>query len=50
MLAFLKKNPYSSQGSRDIWLGILLAIDILGTHYFSMLCRNLLLAVSAFLM
>ena len=48
-LALKKKNLYSSQDGRDISLGVLLAINILRTHYFSMLCRNLFFAVSSFL-
>ena len=50
MLACFKRNPYSSLDSRHISLGVLLAMNILHTYYFSMLCRNLFFAVSSVLM
>ena len=50
ILDCFERNPYSSQDSRHISLGVLLAINILHTHYFSMLCRNLFFAVLSVLM
>ena len=50
MLACIKTNPYSSQDSLDILLGVLLAINILHTHYFSMLCRHSFFTVWSVLM